>query len=161
MVWTRVMEGDEFIKSWKNDHGKWPWQWPIKAMALARAMARARALARARTMARAGVRPVGSRRAVGGRSAGGRRTVGGRSADGRRTVGHGRLQPLKISQVGRRSAAAQPGNRFVSFVRARGDCQVEMSLKRDPATFPLSLFGREAFPFPLGSSPSSKAPIQL
>ena len=63
---------------------------------------------------------------------------------------------MYVSQVGRRSAAAQPGNRFISFVRARGDCQVEMSLKRRPRRFPSSLLAWEAFPFPWGSSPPPK-----
>jgi len=43
----------------------------------------------------------------------------------------------------------QPGNRFVSFVRARGvRCLVKMSLKGDPLAFPFSLSAQEAFPFP-------------
>ena len=50
---------------------------------------------------------------------------------------------------------------FRLCVRARGDCQVEMSLKRDARVFPFPFSPREAFPFPLGSSPSSQAAIQL
>ena len=50
---------------------------------------------------------------------------------------------------------------FCSCVRARGDCQVEMSLKRDAHVFPFPFSPQEAFPFPSGSSPSSQAAIQL
>ena len=60
--------------------------------------------------------------------------------------------------------AQRPNREIVSFrscVRARGDCQVEMSLKRHPPPFPFPFSPREAFPFPLGSSPSSQAAIQL
>ena len=56
--------------------------------------------------------------------------------------------------------AQRPNREIVSFrscVRARGDCQVEMSLKRDPRLFPFPLWPREAlkpgFPFPLGVPP--------
>ena len=82
------------------------------------------------------------------------------------------IQKLRGSQVGRR--AQRPNREIVSFrscVRARGDCQVEMSLKRRARVFPFPFSGREAFPFPfwtreafpfpLGSSPSSQAAIQL
>ena len=59
----------------------------------------------------------------------------------------------ETSEVGGKSAAAQPGNRFVSFVRARGaGCKVEMPLKTDAPGFPFSL---EDHP------PSPQAPIQL
>ena len=40
--------------------------------------------------------------------------------------------------------AQRPNREIVSFrscVRARGDCQVEMSLKRDPGAFPLPFAG--------------------
>ena len=44
----------------------------------------------------------------------------------------------------------QPGNRFVSFVRARGvHCLVRMSLKRKARAFPFSLFAVGGFPFSL------------
>ena len=38
-------------------------------------------------------------------------------------------------------------------MRVRGDCQVEMSLKRDPPGFPFSLLAPEGFPFSLGILP--------
>ena len=42
---------------------------------------------------------------------------------------------------------------FMSCVRARSDCPVEMSLKRHPPRFPFSLFGTGGFPFSLGILP--------
>ena len=48
-----------------------------------------------------------------------------------------------------------PTGKSFRFVRAYGDCQVEMSLKRDPPRSPFRFSGRNVFPFPLGSSPSS------
>ncbi len=60
--------------------------------------------------------------------------------------------------------AQRPNREIVSFrlcVRARGDCQVEMSLKRKTRRFPFSLFAAGGFPFSLGILPSSKAAIQL
>ena len=48
--------------------------------------------------------------------------------------------------------AQRPNREIVSFrscVRARGDCQVEMSLKRRAAGFPFSLLGTGGFPFSL------------
>ena len=68
----------------------------------------------------------------------------------------------QTSEVGGKSAAPQPGNRFVSFVRARGaGCEVEMQLKRRAPGFPFSLLSRRAFPFPLRTPPSPQPPIQL
>ena len=65
----------------------------------------------------------------------------------------------------RLGGGAQRPNReivlFRSCVRASGDCQVEMSPKRHPWVFPVPFSVREAFPFPLGSSPFSQAAIQL
>ena len=52
--------------------------------------------------------------------------------------------------------AQRPNREIVSFrscVRARGDCQVEMSLKRHPPGFPFSLFAAGGFPFSLGILP--------
>ena len=52
--------------------------------------------------------------------------------------------------------AQRPNREIVSFrscVRARGDCQVEMSLKRKTAGFPFSLFTTGGFPFSLGILP--------
>ena len=49
--------------------------------------------------------------------------------------------PGITSEVGGKSAAPQPGNRFVSFVRARGaGCEVEMQLKRRASAFSLFPF---------------------
>ena len=50
--------------------------------------------------------------------------------------------------------AQRPNREIVSFrscVRARGGCQVEMSLKRKTAGFPFSLFAAGGFPFSLAS----------
>ena len=52
--------------------------------------------------------------------------------------------------------AQRPNREIVSFrscVRARDDCQVEMSLNRHPPGFPFSLFGTGGFPFSLGIIP--------
>ena len=52
--------------------------------------------------------------------------------------------------------AQRPNREIVSFrscVRARGDCQVEMSLKRQTAGFPFSLLAPGGFPFSLGILP--------
>ena len=52
--------------------------------------------------------------------------------------------------------AQRPNREIVSFrscVRARGDCQVEMSLKRKTRRFPFSLFTTGGFPFSLGILP--------
>ena len=52
--------------------------------------------------------------------------------------------------------AQRPNREIVSFrscVRARGHCQVEMSLKRRAARFPFSLLGTGGFPFSLGILP--------
>ena len=58
------------------------------------------------------------------------------------------------SEVGGKSAAPQPGNRFVSFVRARGaGCEVEMQLKRRAPGFPFSLLPAGGFPFSLENTP--------
>ena len=38
-------------------------------------------------------------------------------------------------------------------MRVRGGCQVEMSLKRDPARFPFSLFAAGGFPISFGILP--------
>ena len=59
-----------------------------------------------------------------------------------------------LSEVGGKSAAPQSGNRFVSFVRARGaGCEVEMQLKRRAARFPFSLLPAGGFPFSLENTP--------
>ena len=52
----------------------------------------------------------------------------------------------------RRLGLVQPGNSFVSFVRARAAvCKVRMDLKNDPDPFSLFPFGpdMDSFPFPL------------
>ena len=52
--------------------------------------------------------------------------------------------------------AQRPNREIVSFrscVRARGDCQVEMSLKRKTPGFPFSLLAKGGFPFSLGILP--------
>ena len=62
---------------------------------------------------------------------------------------------MYISEIGGRSVAAQEGNRFVSFVRARAagyrvGVSIQMSVSR------LSLF-----PFGFSSLPPSQHPVQL
>ena len=54
------------------------------------------------------------------------------------------------SEFAFRQAPPKPGNRFVSFVRARGVyCLVGMNLKTGPGRFPFSLCPVEAFVFPV------------
>jgi len=56
---------------------------------------------------------------------------------------------LKTFSMQRGYRTPQLGNRFVSFVRARGvRCLVEVSLKSHAPGFPLSFCPLEAFPFP-------------
>ena len=64
-----------------------------------------------------------------------------------------------LNYIGGRGEEPQPGNRFVSFVRARGvHCLVGTSLKRDARPFPFSLCAQEAFPFPFVSGRLSLFP---
>ena len=69
--------------------------------------------------------------------------------------------------IHRRLVGAQPGNSFVSFVRAyaRFGCLVELDLKRGGLAFPFSLLAPPSFPFSLLFSFSlpltPKPPIQL
>ncbi len=75
-----------------------------------------------------------------------------------------RLFVILESEVGGKSAAAQPGNRFrFRFVRAcaRSGCRVEFGLKSGCGPFPFSLFPQRVFPFPLRVPPSPQPPIQL
>ena len=61
----------------------------------------------------------------------------------------------------RRLGGAQPGNRFVSFVRAysRSGCPVEWDLKNGrPPPFPFPSLPRGAFPFPFGGDELSLFP---
>ena len=52
----------------------------------------------------------------------------------------------------------EPGNRFVSFVRAcaRFVCHVKMGNKSPSPTFPFPFWPREAFPFPFWIEVKSK-----
>ena len=64
-----------------------------------------------------------------------------------------------VSEVGGKSAAPQPGNRFVSFVRARGaGCEVEMQLKRHPRVFLFPFCPASCSLFPLGPRETPRSP---
>ncbi len=69
-----------------------------------------------------------------------------------------------ISEVGGRSAAAQPGNRFrFRFVRAcaRCGCRVEIKFKSYRGAFPFPFLPRRVFPFPFSLESSPPPPNLL